>query len=424
MRRRRAYRLAALVLSILAIGRPALAIEGTVFSKADQTPLAGAIVTSGSATTRTDAVGHFQLPVSGGVLAVRAAGYERKQHTVPAGPEQSQRIMLAPFQPKAVYLSVYGIGSGVLRDAALKLTDQTALNALVIDVKGDRGLIPYLSALPLASTIGAQKVRSISDMPAMIRLLRQKNIYLIGRIVVFKDDLLATAHPELALRGADGALWHDREGLAWLDPMREEGWRYSLDVAEEAARLGFDEIQFDYVRFPDATGLRYAQPNTQANRVAAITGFLNAARKRLAPYNVFVAADIFGYVLWNPDDTAIGQEIGQLAQAVDYLCPMLYPSGFKWGLPGTPNPVEHPYDIVFRSLQKAKQRTGLPGAHFRPWLQDFTDYAFDRRQFDGDEVQAQIEAARAAGSNGWMLWNPRNHYGREGLPCDEGGCPP
>ncbi|MBA5638834.1 GTP-binding protein [Duganella sp. LX20W] len=419
-----ACRLAVAALSFLAIGSPALAIEGSVVSKVDQAPLAGAIVTSGTQTTRTDASGHFQLPLSNGALAVRAPGYERRQVAVAAGPEQPQHIALAPFQPKAVYLSVYGIGSGALRDAALKLEDQTALNALVIDVKGDRGLIPYLSALPLASTIGAQKVRTISDMPAMIKLLRQKNIYLIGRIVVFKDDLLATAHPELALHGADGALWHDREGLAWLDPMREEGWRYSLDVAEEAARLGFDEIQFDYVRFPDAAGLRFAQPNTQANRVAAITGFLNAARKRLAPYNVFVAADIFGYVLWNPDDTAIGQDINLLVQAVDYVCPMLYPSGFTWGLPGTPNPVEHPYDIVFRSLQKAKQRTGLPGSRFRPWLQEFSDYAFDRRKFDGDEVQAQIEAARAAGSNGWMLWNPRNHYGSDGLPCDDGGCPP
>lgn len=424
MRRRIRFLPVAFALLVCAICRPVLAIEGTVLSKPDQAPLAGAIVTSGALTTRTDAAGHFQLPVSNGALAVRAAGYERRQLVLAAGQEQAQRIVLAPFQPKAVYLSVYGIGSSVLRDAALKLEDQTALNALVIDVKGDRGLIPYLSALPLASTIGAQKVRSVSDMPAMIKLLRQKNIYLIGRIVVFKDDLLATAHPELALHGPDGALWHDREGLAWLDPMREEGWRYSLDVAEEAARLGFDEIQFDYVRFPDVPGLRFAQPNTQANRVAAITGFLNAARKRLAPYNVFVAADIFGYVLWNPDDTAIGQEINQLVQAVDYVCPMLYPSGFTWGLPGTTNPVEHPYDIVFRSLQKAKQRTGLPGLRFRPWLQDFTDYAFDRRKFDADEVQAQIEAARAAGSNGWMLWNPRNHYGRDGLPCDDGGCPP
>jgi hypothetical protein len=424
MRRRAPLLRSLAALLWLACCRQALAIEGTVVALPNQSPLAGAIVTSGALATRTDAAGHFQLPLSGTALAVRASGYQRLQLAVAAGQEQMRPIVLAPFQPKAVYLSVYGIGSSILRDAALKLEDQTALNALVIDVKGDRGLIPYLSALPLASTIGAQKVRSVSDMPAMIKLLRQKNIYLIGRIVVFKDDLLAAAHPELALHGADGALWHDREGLAWLDPMREDSWRYSLDVAEEAARLGFDEIQFDYVRFPDAPGLRFAQPNNQANRVAAITGFLNAARKRLAPYNVFVAADIFGYVLWNTDDTAIGQEIDHLVQAVDYVCPMLYPSGFTWGLPGTPNPVAHPYDIVYRSLQRAKQRTGLAGSHFRPWLQDFTDYAFDRRKFDADEVQAQIEAASAAGSNGWMLWNPRNHYGRDGLPCDDGGCPP
>ena len=153
-----------------------------------------------------------------------------------------------------------------------------------------------------------------------------------------------------AVRDGNGNPWRDRENLQWVDPFSHEVWQHNLDVAEEAARLGFDEIQFDYVRFPDASGVHFALPNTRGNRTAAIVGFLKAARARLAPYNVFVSADIFGYVCWNLDDTAIGQEIGTLGTALDYISPMLYPSGFTWGLPGCTNPVADPGQIVRRSL--------------------------------------------------------------------------
>ena len=189
-----------------------------------------------------------------------------------------------------------------------------------------------------------------------------------------------------------------------------------MELAQQAARAGFDEIQFDYVRFPDAAGLRFAQPNTRANRTAAIVGFLAAARDGLARYNVFVAADIFGYVCWNLDDTAIGQQLETLSAPLDYISPMLYPSGFTWGLPGCTNPVADPAQIVRRSLAEAKQRTGLAGVRFRPWLQAFRDYAFDRRTFDAGAIRAQTKAADDAGTDGWMLWNPRNRYDAADLP--------
>lgn len=415
-----------LILSTLLLLRlaPAQALDGVVYNAADQSVIAGATVTSGAVSTRTDAGGRFHLAAPDGAIALRAPGYARAR-VEPGGADTRAglRLALTPFQPKAVYLSFYGIGSDALRTAALALIGQTELNALVIDVKSDRGMIPYASTVELASRIGAQKIRTVADMPALIASLHKKQIYLIARIVVFKDEPLATAHPELALKNAQGQLWRDGEDLAWVDPMRAEVWQYNLDIAEEAARLGFDEIQFDYVRFPDAAGVRYAQPSTQASRVEAVSGFLAAARRRLAPYNVFIAADVFGYVLWNSDDTAIGQQLERLTEPLDYICPMLYPSGFKWGIPNSRNPVEHPYEIVYQSLQRAKQRTGLPGARFRPWLQGFTDYAFDHRPFGAPEVQAQIDAARAAQSNGWMLWNPRNQYARDGLQCEGSDCP-
>ena len=139
------------------------------------------------------------------------------------------------------------------------------------------------------------------------------------------------------------------------------------------------------------------------------------ARTRLYPYNVFLAADIFGYVNWNFNDTDIGQKLEELSPYLDYISPMLYPSGFQFGIPGYRNPVANPYEIVYLTLKKAQQRTQLPPVRFRPWLQAFKDYAFDRRYFAGKEIKDQIKAVEKFGSNGWMLWNPRNVYMTDGL---------
>lgn len=207
----------------------------------------------------------------------------------------------------------------------------------------------------------------------------------------------------------------DREGLRWLDPFRREAWEYALGAAEEAAGLGFDEIQFDYLRFPDQTGLVFAEENTAQNRMRAIGDFLDEARRRLAPYNVTVSADIFGYVCWNEGEMGIGQGIEDLARGVEMLSPMLYPSGYQYGIPGFRNPVAHPYEIVRLSLEKARRRTGWAAVRFRPWLQAFRDYGFDRRKFGAVEIGLQIRAAEEFGSGGWMLWNSRNQYSEEGL---------
>ena len=223
------------------------------------------------------------------------------------------------------------------------------------------------------------------------------------------------ARPDLAVK-MGGKVWRDREGLAWTDPARPEVRNYNLDIAEEAARNGFDEIQFDYVRFPDALGLAYSIPNNQEGRLQAISRFFVEARKRLAPYNVFLAADIFGYVCWNLNDTCIGQKLETLAPLVDYMCPMLYPSGFQFGIPGYRMPVAHPYEIVNLSLDNARQRAGVSTLHFRPWLQAFRDYAFDHHVFGPVQIGDQIRAAEVFGSDGWMLWNPHNVYSKEGLP--------
>ena len=410
---------ASLLAVLLLVPGSAAAYDGTVVDALTCKPIPGAFVTLGDTVVRTSQDGHFQIGGEGAVLGIRAYGYGRSG--IPVGDLKTGEILsLAPFRPKALYLSSYGAGNMRLRESALDLIGKTDLNAVVIDVKSDRGMIAYRTDIPLAAEIGAQKGITIKHIRRLIDDLHKKGIYAIARIVVFKDNLLALARPDWAVRTASGAIWRDREGIGWTDPFARQVWDYNIDIAVEAARDGFDEIQFDYVRFPDAKGLVFSEPNTEENRIAAISGFLAAARKRLVPYNVFLSADIFGYVIWNRNDTGIGQRLKDLAQQVDYLSPMLYPSGFQYGIPGYPDPVRHPRQIVYLSLRKAEDKMGLPAVRLRPWLQAFRDYAFGGQPFGGEEIAAQIDAAQSIGTDGWMLWNPRNVYTAAGLPSRSG----
>jgi hypothetical protein len=376
----------------------------------------GARVTLNNEALISDAQNLFPITKTGAKVRVRAPGYQRLEQTLPCSlPPSPYTVRLISLKPKGLYLTFYGIGERSLRDPALKLIEETELNALIIDVKGDRGWIPYKSSVPLAAEVGATKITTVRDMPGLMKSLKEKGIYTIARIVVFKDNPLATARPDWAVKTPTGEIWKDRENLAWVDPFKKEVWEYNIQIAIEAAQLGFDEIQFDYVRFPDSSSPRFSQPTTEESRVKAVSGFLQQASNRLLPYNVFVAADIFGYVCWNLNDTNIGQKLESLLTPVDYLSPMLYPSGYQFGIPGYRNPVANPHEIVYLSLKKAQERTNHPSTRFRPWLQAFRDYAFDRRVFNGKEIREQISAAEKFGSHGWMLWNPGNVYSSDAL---------
>ena len=390
-------------------------LSGRVIDAETHAAIGGATLTVGDHAIMTDDAGRFDIKEAVGVLRVRSPGYSRKEIGPNELGESPIEIRLSPFLPKALYLSFYGIGSTALRNAALRLIREAQLNAVVIDVKGDRGLVAYRSSVPLAAAVGAQRIITIPNLPGLLRTLRQDGLYTIARIVVFKDDPLANARPDLAVRRLDGGIFRDREGLRWVDPTRREVWDYNIAIAAEAAEAGFDEIQFDYLRFPDSKEIRFPVPNTQEARIKAITGFIDAARARLVPYNVFLAVDVFGYICWNLDDTHIGQRLEDILPRVDYLSPMLYPSGFQFGIPGYPNPVAHIYEIVHRSLERIRVRTHVSPRRIRPWLQAFRDYAFDRRQFGAYEIRQQIRAAEDFGTDGWMLWNPRNVYSDQGL---------
>jgi hypothetical protein len=385
-------------------------IAGKVVDAKTKAPIQAAAVTLGDKAVRTDKEGVFRLEGAGETLKFRAPGYKKREIAVSELGNPQKEIALDPFKVKGLYLTSYGITSKKLRTAVLEAVKVNNLNALVIDVKGDKGFIPFKVNLPLAEEIGANKPILIKDIKELMDRLKGMGLYLIARIVVFKDDPLAAARPEWAVKTKGGGFFRDREKLRWVDPFRKEVWDYNIAIAKIAAAAGFDEVQFDYVRFPDNRGTGFSQPANEETRTAAITGFLKGAYKALEPYNVMVAADIFGYVCWNTNDTDIGQKIQPAIEAVDLVCPMVYPSGYHLGIPNYRNPVQHPYKIVYLSLKRAQERTGVSPRRFRPWLQAFRDYAFGRKIFGVEEMLTQIKAAQDFGSSGWMFWNPRNVY--------------
>jgi hypothetical protein len=373
--------------------------------------LAGVKIWSPEGAAHSRADGRFQLPATAGPLVLRQPGYRPQR----ISGQDAQLVELQPVVPKALYLSYWAAASRERRNQLLQLLRTSGMNALVLDLKSARGDIAFRSESLLARQVGAQKQRTLKDLPQFLEQLRRRGIYTIGRIAVFKDDALARARRDLAVHTLDGYLWQDRDQLSWSDPYSQEVQDYNLALAEEAAQLGFDEIQFDYIRFPARSDLLYSVENWEGLRVAAVNHFLHRAQERLAPYPTMVAADIFGYTCWKQNDGKIGQRLVELAEHVDYLSPMLYPSGFSRGIPGYANPVQHPNAVIARSLQRAARKAGLKSVRFRPWLQAFRDYAFDRRPFRAQEVQAQINASDASGSHGWMLWNAASRYSLVGL---------
>ncbi|MCL4535856.1 MAG: carboxypeptidase regulatory-like domain-containing protein [Bacteroidetes bacterium] len=391
-------------------------------------PITGAQLQTDAATSTTDAGGMFRLEgvPSAFTLTVSAPGYKRQQIAV--GQQTTIDIAMEPFVVRAPYVTFFGIGNKAMRQRVLNLIESTELNGVVIDLKGDRGLVAYKSDVPLAAEIGAQNLITLPDVDELLAYLKKRGIYAIARIVVFKDDPLGRAHPEWTIKDKrTGQPWVDGEGLIWMDPFRREVWDYNIALAKEAIRKGFDEVQFDYTRFPtdpsastSVDNAVYSRPNTAQNRVEAISGFLGQARAELKPLGGVTSVDVFGYACWRDDDMGIGQHLETLAQYVDYISPMVYPSTFAGGLPTDPisyqNAPAHPYEIVFYSLEKAVNRIKGTGARIRPWLQYFDDYPWaTARVYTEKDIEAEKKAASDAQASGWMLWDPFVDYDKGGL---------
>jgi hypothetical protein len=393
-------------------------VHGRVLDAESGVPLRGASVWAGKEEIRTDEDGRFTTPPlgPGAAILVKSPGYELRRLVAD---KDEVTVALPSRAVRAAYLTYFGVADKTIRERVLELVARTELNAVVIDVKGDRGLIPYRTQVPLALEAGAQGPVIIKDFEGFIASLKARGIYTVARIVTFKDTVLAQAKPEWAIIDTrTGKPWIDNEKLAWVDPFREEVGDYNIAIAKEAIAKGFDEVQFDYVRFPTdgkLSAARYSQPNNSQTRLPAIAAFLAKARGELGPLGAFVGADVFGYTAFNENDTDIGQRVEELSVHLDYICPMVYPSGYHRGIPGVRNPVAQPYEIVKESVRLTRKRSAT-AVVVRPWLQDFRDYAFDKRIFGVPEIKAQLRGAKDGGAVGYMLWNPKNDYTGAALP--------
>ena len=309
---------------------------------------------------------------------------------------------------KGVYATGWMTGKLSFLERMLDFTAKTEVNSLVIDVKDDTGRISYHSKVQLARTIGAGYPKF--DPVKVTKLLRGNNVYPIARIVVFKDPYLASKRPDLAVKSALGGVWRDFKGQAWVDPYNKDVWEYNVAVAKEAADLGFKEIQFDYVRFTSDGVLkncRYSFSNGRS-KSDTIADFLKYAYQELKPLGVKVSADVFGLTCSAQSDMGIGQVFEKIAENVDIICPMVYPSHYTRGDYNIPDPDRNPYQTVYRSLMDAKRKAATlkKPVIIRPWLQDFSL----RNRYGREQLLAQIKAVQDAGLQEWIFWNPTNRY--------------
>ncbi|WP_304543749.1 putative glycoside hydrolase [Sulfurimonas microaerophilic] len=382
--------------------------DGTLIDQNSSNPVIDAIVSDSKHSVRSDSNGTFSIDTDEKVLHIKAYGYR------PAALSQDTNnsiVSLKSIRVKALYLTFWGASNNSPRfKKALELIEKTDVNAVVVDVKNEYGSTLFWTKFKQANSYGAHLKRTNRDIEKFMKLLKEKNIYTIARVVTFKDELQASNNYEYAIKKNDAnkTIWRNHDEMAWVDPYDKRSHEYAIRMAEEAAKVGFDEINFDYVRFPAKAGLCLSQKNTQENRIKAIGNFLDLAQERLRKYGVFISVDIYGNVCWSKDDNGIGQTIDSLAKHADYIAPMLYPSGFASGSFGKKYPAKHPYIVIYRSIKHIEYK--ISPKRVRPWLQYFKDYTHSKVYYQKEEIQAQIKAADETHTNGWMLWSPSSKY--------------
>jgi len=316
---------------------------------------------------------------------------------------------------RAVYISLNVLSSSRF-DEVLKLLDETDLNALVIDYKDDVGWLITKSATAAKWVPAANDKAKYQDISALIAKLKARNIYLIARIVTFKDPMFAKAHPEKAImNNRTGQVFKSEDGLSWASPHDLDFRDYNIGIAKEAAAAGFNEVQFDYIRFPDVprtADLNYRNPSG-ASKAQTIQSFLLEARRELAPLKAYIAADVFGLVTVTKDDMRIGQYWEAVSNAVDYICPMIYPSHYANRTYGLDVPDKYPYELIDRSLRDALKRNRAmeTPAQIRPWLQAFTaTWVKGHISYTPTQIKAQIKAAADNGVRSYLMWHPSGKY--------------
>ena len=328
-----------------------------------------------------------------------------------------------PDNVRGLYVNAWAAGSRNRLAGLLELAARTEINTFVIDIKDASGYVSHRTELAAAHEIGATQEIRIRDLPGVLERLEEAGIYPIARIVVVKDALLSSARPELAVQDTAGGVWVDGKGIVWLNPYNTEVWEYHVALAREVALLGFPEIQWDYVRFPDSPVSereRATYPGAAGqSKPDAIRAFFEYSRDGLADFGVEVTADVFGVTTSALGDVGIGQVWESFIDVVDVALPMVYPSHYWPGSFGFDSPNAHPYEVVRGALRDALRRSAVvDGAGTtRPWLQDFS---LGEPKYGAPEVRAQIQATYDAGVEEWILWNPGSSYTQDSLE-PEGG---
>src|SRR5213594_4339515 len=335
---------------------------------------------------------------------------------------QQESVLLPPTAKiKGLYVNAWAFGSPKLWQL-VRLADETEINAFVVDVKDDTGCLLYASTVPTAEQIGANRCVRAKDARARLDTLAAHDIYAIARIVVAKDPLLAERKGAWSVKDrVTGALWRDRINIAWVDAYNDSVWIYAAQLAQEAAQMGFREVQFDYVRFPDeprermATAIFPAHRSGQTQR-EAVREHVALLKDRLKASGVPVTFDIFGLTASATSDLGIGQVWEDFVSVADVVLPMVYPSHYYRGAFGLAWPNGEPYRVVRNALTEALERSRplSRAATIRPYLQAFT---LGRRKprYTPHEIREQIRAAEELGINTWVLWNPRSVYQRDSL---------
>ena len=349
-----------------------------------------------------------------------------KQKSTSSISEVTQKI---PKNIKAVYLTGWSAGTASKRKTVIENLNKYGFNAVVIDIKDEAGHISYKSNNQTALDISASK-NMISDINAVLSDFHNANIYVIGRIVTFKDPTYAKNITDNAYKTSDGSLWKDYSGNSWPNPYNVTSWDYPISLAKEAAALGFDEIQFDYIRFPSSEGktkdISYGFESETKTKSEIINEFLRQAMNELNNYDVFVSADVFGITTKKRGDFEhIGQDFYEIAKIVDVICPMVYPSHYGPGEYGVAAPDTKPYLIIKAALADAQNQYNSAStsgdiklAKIRPYLQDFTASWLKKGNYILYNTQAvtdQLQACYDLDIHEFILWDPSNKYAYEAI---------
>ncbi len=340
--------------------------------------------------------------------------------------ENQKPLSNPPAIIKAIYATGWSAGSEKRLTYLLQLIEKSELNAIVIDIKDYTGKISYNAQAELIKKYDAAEKR-IPYINKLIKRLHDAEIYVIGRVAVFQDQQLILKRPDLAVYSSStDQVWRDRKQLGWADPTSEEVWAYNLAVAQDAVSHGFDEINFDYIRFPSDGNLRdviYPHWNGTTLHKEVMRRFFAYLREHLPQAKI--SADLFGLVLLQNDDLGIGQYLENVLPYFDYISPMTYPSHYASGSFGFKNPADHPYEIIYKSVEKGLQRMEVyrtkasttPMAKLRPWFQDFDLGAIYTAPMIRKQIQALDDVSSTTQEKvaGWLLWDPSNNYTPEAL---------